>query len=141
MRALRVSLRLSPVVTAMFANSPFYEGGGFGGKSYRAKVWLDVDPTRQGLVFGYGRLHVEDAAPLLARIAAVIGSTRRNAPPEPAISCSSQVPVHGSRTTQSMAHQLTNSVRPHSIFVGRRALSSKICETYLKARVRISRIL
>ncbi len=52
MRALRVSLRLSPVVTAMFANSPFYEGGLFGGKSYRAKVWLDVDPTRQGLVPG-----------------------------------------------------------------------------------------
>jgi glutamate--cysteine ligase len=50
MRKLRVSLRLSPVVTAMFANSPFYEGGLFGGKSYRAKVWLDVDPTRQGLV-------------------------------------------------------------------------------------------
>jgi len=50
MRALRVSLRLSPVGTAMFANSPFYEGGSFGGKSYRAKVWLDVDPKRQGLV-------------------------------------------------------------------------------------------
>ena len=31
-------------------------------------------PTRQGLVFGYGRLHVEDAAPLLARISACIGS-------------------------------------------------------------------
>ncbi|MEZ4294548.1 MAG: glutamate-cysteine ligase family protein [Polyangiaceae bacterium] len=50
MRMMRVSLRLSPVVTAMFANSPFYEGQPFGGKSYRAKVWLDVDPTRQGLV-------------------------------------------------------------------------------------------
>lgn len=50
LRELRVSLRLSPVVTAMFANSPFYEGGSFGGKSYRANVWLDVDPTRQGLV-------------------------------------------------------------------------------------------
>lgn len=50
MRALRVSLRLSPVSTAMFANSPFYEGGVFGGRSYRAKVWLDVDPSRQGLV-------------------------------------------------------------------------------------------
>jgi glutamate--cysteine ligase len=50
MRQLRVSLRLSPAVTAMFANSPFYEGGLFGGRSYRAKVWLDVDPSRQGLV-------------------------------------------------------------------------------------------
>ncbi|WP_461349952.1 aminotransferase class I/II-fold pyridoxal phosphate-dependent enzyme [Bradyrhizobium liaoningense] len=32
-------------------------------------------PTRQGLVFGYGRLRVEDAAPLLARIAACIGAS------------------------------------------------------------------
>jgi GntR family transcriptional regulator / MocR family aminotransferase len=43
-------------------------------------------PTRQGLVFGYGRLHVEDAAPLLARIAACIGSGSRNARSGPAIS-------------------------------------------------------
>jgi glutamate--cysteine ligase len=50
MRKLRVSLRLSPVVTAMFANSPFYEGRLFGGRSYRATVWLDVDPDRQGLL-------------------------------------------------------------------------------------------
>jgi glutamate--cysteine ligase len=49
-RALRVALKLSPVVTAMFANSPFYEGGMFGGRSYRARVWLDVDPDRQGLL-------------------------------------------------------------------------------------------
>ncbi len=50
MRKVRVSLRLSPLVTAMFANSPFYEGGLFGGRSYRARVWLSVDPDRQGLV-------------------------------------------------------------------------------------------
>ena len=50
MRALRISLRISPLVTAMFANSPFYEGKLFGGRSYRAQVWLDVDPSRQGLV-------------------------------------------------------------------------------------------
>ncbi|WFU69973.1 PLP-dependent aminotransferase family protein [Bradyrhizobium sp. CB2312] len=43
-------------------------------------------PTRQGLVLGYGRLQVEDASPLLARIAACIGSGPRNAPSEPAIS-------------------------------------------------------
>lgn len=43
-----------------------------------------AQPTRQGLVFGYGRLRVEDAAPLLARIAACIGGTSRiaaSAPP------------------------------------------------------------
>ncbi|MEO7330000.1 MAG: glutamate-cysteine ligase family protein [Minicystis sp.] len=50
MRALKIALRLSPVTTAIFANSPFYEGSLFGGRSYRAKVWLSVDPDRQGLV-------------------------------------------------------------------------------------------
>ncbi len=50
MRTLRLALRLSPIVTAMFANSPFYEGRPFGGKSFRAKAWLDVEPSRQGLV-------------------------------------------------------------------------------------------
>jgi glutamate--cysteine ligase len=34
----------------MFANSPFYEGQLSGGRTYRAKVWLDVDPDRQGLL-------------------------------------------------------------------------------------------
>lgn len=49
-KKLQASLRLSPLITAMFANSPFYEGAPFGGKSFRAKVWLDVEPSRQGLV-------------------------------------------------------------------------------------------
>src|SRR6185369_13044251 len=49
-RALRISLKLSPVITAMFANSPFYEGRLFGGRTFRAKVWLSVDPDRQGLL-------------------------------------------------------------------------------------------
>ncbi len=50
MRCLNVGLRLSPLVTAIFANSPFVEGKRWGGKSYRAKVWLDVDGSRQGLL-------------------------------------------------------------------------------------------
>ena len=50
MRKLRVSTRLAPVTTAMLANSPFYEGKMWGGKSYRARVWLDVDNDRAGLV-------------------------------------------------------------------------------------------
>lgn len=50
MRKLRVALKLSPLTTAIFANSPFYEGKAHGGVSYRAKVWLDVDPDRSGLV-------------------------------------------------------------------------------------------
>jgi glutamate--cysteine ligase len=52
LRKLRISLRLSPLVTAIFANSPFYEGRLFGGRSYRARVWLSVDPDRQGLLPG-----------------------------------------------------------------------------------------
>jgi glutamate--cysteine ligase len=50
MRKLRVALRLSPIATAMFANSPFYEGRLTGDRSERAKVWLAVDPDRQGLL-------------------------------------------------------------------------------------------
>lgn len=50
LRKVKVALRLSPVTTAIFANSPFHEGKLWGGLSYRAKVWLSVDPDRQGLV-------------------------------------------------------------------------------------------
>jgi glutamate--cysteine ligase len=50
MRKMRVALKLSPLTTAMFANSPFYEGAPHGGVTYRGKVWLDVDPDRSGLV-------------------------------------------------------------------------------------------
>ncbi|MBX3188252.1 MAG: glutamate--cysteine ligase [Labilithrix sp.] len=50
MLKMRVGLKLAPLTTALFANSPFYEGQPFGGKSYRAKVWLDTDNDRSGLV-------------------------------------------------------------------------------------------
>ncbi len=50
MRKLRTGLALAPLTAALFANSPFYEGRAWGGKSFRAKVWLDVDPDRSGLV-------------------------------------------------------------------------------------------
>ncbi len=49
-RKLRVSLALSPIITAMFANSPFVEGRATGERSHRAAVWLDVDPDRSGLI-------------------------------------------------------------------------------------------
>lgn len=48
MRKLRVSLRISPIIQAMFANSPFIEGKLWGGRSARARVWLDMDPDRSG---------------------------------------------------------------------------------------------
>jgi glutamate--cysteine ligase len=50
MRKMRVGLKLSPLTTAIFANSPFYEGAPYGGRSYRGGVWLDVDPDRSGLL-------------------------------------------------------------------------------------------
>lgn len=50
MRKLRAGLALSPLVTALFANSPFVEGARTGEKSQRARVWLDVDNARGGLL-------------------------------------------------------------------------------------------
>jgi glutamate--cysteine ligase len=41
--------RLAPVVTAIFANSPFQEGRPSGYKSTRAAAWLDTDADRTGL--------------------------------------------------------------------------------------------
>ncbi len=50
LRKLRVALKLAPLTTAMFANSPFVEGRITGELSRRARVWLDVDPERTGLL-------------------------------------------------------------------------------------------
>ncbi|WP_394839363.1 glutamate--cysteine ligase [Pendulispora rubella] len=50
MRKMRVALALGPLTTALFSNSPWLEGKPHGGKSYRARVWLDVDNDRAGLV-------------------------------------------------------------------------------------------
>ncbi|HKQ50741.1 MAG TPA: glutamate-cysteine ligase family protein [Pyrinomonadaceae bacterium] len=41
--------RLAPIVTAIFANSPFEDGQASGYKSTRAAVWLDTDPDRTGV--------------------------------------------------------------------------------------------
>ena len=46
----RASLALQPVVTALFANSPFIEGRPSGFLSTRANVWTDTDPDRTGLL-------------------------------------------------------------------------------------------
>lgn len=48
-RKLRVSLGLQPIATALFANSPFVDGGPSGYLSYRAHIWTDTDPDRCGL--------------------------------------------------------------------------------------------
>ena len=59
MRKLRVGQALAPLTTALFANSPFYEGAPFGGKTYRGRVWLHMDPDRSGLI---PRLFADDAS-------------------------------------------------------------------------------
>jgi glutamate--cysteine ligase len=46
----RVSLALQPIVTALFANSPFVEGRPSGFLTTRAQVWTDTDPDRTGLL-------------------------------------------------------------------------------------------
>ncbi len=49
-RKMRIGLALSPITTAMFANSPFSERTADGTRSHRAAVWLDVDPDRSGML-------------------------------------------------------------------------------------------
>ncbi|MEO7026526.1 MAG: glutamate--cysteine ligase [Caulobacteraceae bacterium] len=46
----RVSLALQPIITALFANSPFTEGKPNGFLSARADVWSDTDGDRTGLL-------------------------------------------------------------------------------------------
>ncbi|MDB2615159.1 glutamate--cysteine ligase [Planktomarina temperata] len=46
----RVALALQPVATALFANSPFFEGQPNGHKSWRARVWRDLDADRTGML-------------------------------------------------------------------------------------------
>jgi len=47
---LRVALALQPVATALFANSPFFEGKPNGHKSWRARIWRDLDADRTGML-------------------------------------------------------------------------------------------
>jgi glutamate--cysteine ligase len=47
---LRVSLALQPVATALFANSPFFEGKSNGYKSWRSYVWRNLDASRTGML-------------------------------------------------------------------------------------------
>ncbi|MDH5798815.1 MAG: glutamate-cysteine ligase family protein, partial [Paracoccaceae bacterium] len=45
---LRAALALQPVATALFANSPFFEGKPNGHKSWRSRIWRDLDADRTG---------------------------------------------------------------------------------------------
>ncbi len=46
----RVSLALQPLATAMFADSPFYEGKPSDYLSFRSHIWTDTDPGRSGIL-------------------------------------------------------------------------------------------
>ncbi len=57
---MRVAIALQPVATALFASSPFFEGTPNGHKSWRSRVWRDLDADRTGTLpfifdegFGY----------------------------------------------------------------------------------------
>ena len=49
-RKMQVSLKLQPLATALFANSPFTEGEPNGLQSWRAEIWRDTDNQRSGLL-------------------------------------------------------------------------------------------
>ena len=49
-RKLRVALSLQPVATALFANSPFFEGAPNGHRSWRSRIWRDLDADRTGMI-------------------------------------------------------------------------------------------
>ncbi|SFI62371.1 glutamate--cysteine ligase [Aerobium aerolatum] len=49
-RKMQVSLKLQPLATALFANSPFTEGKPNGLQSWRGDIWRDTDNQRSGLL-------------------------------------------------------------------------------------------
>jgi glutamate--cysteine ligase len=49
-KKLRVGLALQPVATALFANSPFFDGKPNGHVSWRSRIWRDLDPARTGML-------------------------------------------------------------------------------------------
>ncbi|QDL94185.1 glutamate--cysteine ligase (plasmid) [Paroceanicella profunda] len=46
----RVALALQPVATALFANSPFFEGKPNGHLSWRSRIWRGLDNSRTGML-------------------------------------------------------------------------------------------
>lgn len=50
MLKMRVGMGMTPLLTAMFANSPLSDGDLNGFKSFRGHIWTDTDPARCGLL-------------------------------------------------------------------------------------------
>ncbi|MGG7568345.1 glutamate--cysteine ligase [Rhodovulum sp. DZ06] len=49
-KKFRVALALQPVATALFANSPFFDGKPNGHVSWRSRIWRDLDASRTGML-------------------------------------------------------------------------------------------
>ncbi len=49
-KKLRVSTALQPIITALFANSPFVDGKPSGYLSFRSHIWLNTDNARTGML-------------------------------------------------------------------------------------------
>ncbi|MEM1236522.1 MAG: glutamate--cysteine ligase [Pseudomonadota bacterium] len=47
---MRVAVALQPIATALFSNSPFWEGKPNGHKSWRSRIWRDLDASRTGML-------------------------------------------------------------------------------------------
>ncbi|MEM7269761.1 MAG: glutamate--cysteine ligase [Pseudomonadota bacterium] len=47
---LRTAVALQPVATALFANSPFFDGAKNGHLSWRSRIWRDLDAARTGML-------------------------------------------------------------------------------------------
>ena len=47
---MRVAIALQPVATALFANSPFFDGKINDHKSWRARIWRHLDDARTGML-------------------------------------------------------------------------------------------
>jgi glutamate--cysteine ligase len=47
---MRLSVALQPMITALFANSPFTEGKPNGFQSMRSQIWTDTDAARTGMI-------------------------------------------------------------------------------------------
>ncbi|MGB0507647.1 MAG: glutamate--cysteine ligase [Pikeienuella sp.] len=47
---MRVALALQPIATALFANSPFFDGQKNGHVSWRSRIWRDLDGARTGML-------------------------------------------------------------------------------------------
>jgi glutamate--cysteine ligase len=50
MMKMRVGMGITPLLTAMFANSPLCDGDVNGYRSFRGHIWTDTDPARSGLL-------------------------------------------------------------------------------------------